>query len=256
MNMKLDCVLTAVNENILYLDFVPIFIKTWNKLYPNVDVKIILVSNNIPANLRDYEKNIILFKPIEKMSTAFISQYIRLLYPALLDYKNGIMITDMDILPMNRSYYTKNIEQFENDKLVYLRNVLLNSKQIAMCYNVATNKVWSEIFHIKNIEDIKNRLVDVYSSINYRVEVVNDNNESWCTDQSHLFKYVCNWNNKTNNFRILNDQRTGYHRLDRNRFILSKDIIENIKNGIYSDYHCYRPYSKYKEINDKIYECL
>ena len=32
--MKLDCVLTAVNDNRLYLDFVPIFIKTWNKLYP------------------------------------------------------------------------------------------------------------------------------------------------------------------------------------------------------------------------------
>ena len=33
--MKLDCVLTAVNENELYLDFIPIFIKTWNKLYPD-----------------------------------------------------------------------------------------------------------------------------------------------------------------------------------------------------------------------------
>ena len=47
--MKLDCVLTSVNENALYLGFVPIFIKTWNKLYPNVDVKIILIAKQIPA---------------------------------------------------------------------------------------------------------------------------------------------------------------------------------------------------------------
>ena len=40
--MKLDCVLTAVNENPLYLEFIPIFIKTWNKLYPGIDVKILL----------------------------------------------------------------------------------------------------------------------------------------------------------------------------------------------------------------------
>ena len=42
--MKLDCVLTAVNENPLYLELVPIFIKSWNKLYPDVDVKIILIA--------------------------------------------------------------------------------------------------------------------------------------------------------------------------------------------------------------------
>jgi hypothetical protein len=41
--MKLDCVLTAVNDNPLYLEFIPIFIKTWNKLYPGLDVKIVIV---------------------------------------------------------------------------------------------------------------------------------------------------------------------------------------------------------------------
>ena len=44
--MKLDCVLTAVNENHLYLDFIPLFVKTWKKLYPKVDVKIIFIGNN------------------------------------------------------------------------------------------------------------------------------------------------------------------------------------------------------------------
>jgi hypothetical protein len=46
--MILDCVLTSVNLNPLYIDFIPIFVKTWNKLYPNVDVKIILVGDEIP----------------------------------------------------------------------------------------------------------------------------------------------------------------------------------------------------------------
>ena len=49
--MKLDCVFTAVNENKLYLDFIPIFIKTWNKLYPDVDVKIVLIAKDIPEDL-------------------------------------------------------------------------------------------------------------------------------------------------------------------------------------------------------------
>ena len=74
VKLKLDCVLTAVNENRLYLDFIPIFIKTWNKLYPKTDVKIILIMNEIPSDLKEYSKNIIIFKPIENISTSFISQ--------------------------------------------------------------------------------------------------------------------------------------------------------------------------------------
>ena len=45
--MKLDCILTAVNDNPLYIEFIPIFVKTWNKLYPGIDVKIILVAKAI-----------------------------------------------------------------------------------------------------------------------------------------------------------------------------------------------------------------
>ena len=104
--MKLDTVLTAVNDNPLYIGFVPYFIRMWKLLYPDVNVKIVLVAEYIPENLKEYNDNLILFKPIEGISTAFTSQYIRLLYPNLLGCTNGVLITDMDIVPMNRTYYT------------------------------------------------------------------------------------------------------------------------------------------------------
>lgn len=95
--MKLDCVLTSVNEKQLYLYFVPIFIKTWNKLYPTVSVKIVLIMNTIPQELQEYKDNIILFEPIDNVKTSFTSQIIRLLYPCILDYENGVLITDIDM---------------------------------------------------------------------------------------------------------------------------------------------------------------
>ena len=254
--MKLDCILTSVNNHPLYIDFVPLFIKTWNKLYPNVNVKIILINDNIPENLSQYENNIILFKPIKNVSTAFTSQYIRNLYPALLtQYKNGIMITDIDILPMNRNYYVKNIENFSNDKFVYLRHVCIKEhKQIAMCYNVATSNIWSDIFNIKNIEDINNRLTNVFSNIEHEE---GHGKKGWCQDQIDLYKYVFDWNNKTNNFIILHDSNTGYKRLDRNTFDINNIQLQQLIHlGFFSDYHCYRPYNKYKDVNEKIYELL
>lgn len=253
--MKLECVVTVVNENKLYLDFVPIFIKTWNKLYPNVDVIIILIAKKIPENLLLYKNNIILFEPLECVLTSFISQFIRLLYLCILDYENGVLITDMDMLPMNTSYYTKNILDFDNDKFIYYReNVCFCYKQIAMCYNIATPKIWKDIFKINSLDDITSYIKNV-SDQNIIKE--GHNNIGWCIDQITLYDKVIDWNKKTNNFVKLNESQTGFKRLDRNTFNLDNiNIIKNITEGKYTDYHCYRPMSKYSDINWKIYNLL
>jgi len=246
--MKLDCIVTSVNNNPLYVDFIPLFIKTWNKLYPSVDIKIILIHTEIPEKMKIYKKHIILFPPLPNVCTAFTSQYIRLLYPALLNYQNGIMITDMDILPMNRKYFSTNIEHIQNHKFICMRNCLLSEKQMAMCYCVANNKTWGNIFQIKTLQDIKSRLIDINEHYNKNI--------SWFLDQIHLYHNVKYWDTKTNNCVILRDKQTKFNRLDRNTFTLNENMKHAIKSGKYSDYHCYRPYDKYKEINEKIFELL
>lgn len=253
--MKLDCILSAVNKNPLYMDFVPIFIKTWNKLYPNVDVKIVLIAQDIPQQLLEYKNNIILFKPIENVLTSFTSQFIRLLYPCILNYKNGVMITDIDMLPMNRTYYTENIKLYDNSKFIYYRgNVCFNEKQIAMCYNVATPDVWKSIFNINSLEDIILKIKDM-SKNNQIIE--GHGNVGWFIDQLTLYNNVNNWNNETGNFVCLQENKTGFNRLDRNTFDINNiNIRNNITNGLYTDYHCYRPMSVYSKINYEIYDLL
>ena len=252
--MKLDCVLTAVNENRLYLDFVPIFIKTWNKLYPNVDVKIILIAKNIPESLLLYKNNIIIFEPIENVLTSFTSQFIRLLYPCILNYKNGVLITDMDMLPMNSTYYTKNIIEVANNKFIYYRgNVCSDYKQIAMCYNVATPQIWKDIFKVNSIDDI----VSIIKKCNNNNTIKEGHgNTGWCIDQITLYNKLIEWNKKTNNFVRLDEKQTGFKRLDRNNFTININIRKNITAGNYTDYHCYRPMSKYSDINWEIYNLL
>ena len=254
--MKLDCVLTAVNEKQIYIDFIPFFIKAWKKLYPLVDIKIILVADKIPDNFLKYKNNIILFKPLDNIFTAYISQYIRLLYPCILKYKNGVLITDIDMIPMNKTYYTVNIEKHDNDKFIYFReNICLDFNQISMCYNVALPKIWSDIFSIKSIDDINNRLKDVFRK-NTILEGIK--NKGWGIDQVHLYSYVINWNNKTNNFVCLNEKETKFNRLNRHTFNINNfdEIGKKIKKGKFTDYHCYRPFNKYKKINNLILSLL
>ena len=254
--MKLDCILTSCNDNTMYCDFIPIFIKTWSKLYPDVDVKIIFISDSIPEKFKEYNNNIILYTPESNISTAFISQYIRLLYPALLNYKNGILITDMDILPMNKTYYKKNIEEYSDDKFIYLRDVCMEGKQIAMCYNVAISKIWKEIFNINSIEDINIRLKEVFYELKHGYQI---RGCGWGSDQIDLYTYVMEWNIKTNNFIKFSDCITGFSRLDRCESFstnISDELKNKIKSGFFSDYHCLRPYSTHKEINEQIYNLL
>ena len=253
--MLLDCVLTSVNENPLYLDFVPIFIQTWNKLYPDVDVKIILIAKEIPDKFLLFKNNIILFEPLDNVLTSFTSQIIRLLYPCILEYNNGVLITDIDMLPMNNTYYTNSITEYDINKFIYYReNICLYEKQIAMCYNVATPKIWKDIFKIDSLYDIKNYIINVSDK-----NIIKEGNENigWSLDQVTLYNKITEWNKRTCNFVRLYEKKTGFKRLHRNTFDISNvKLRKNISKGYYTDYHCYRPMSKYYEMNWEIYNLL
>ena len=202
--IKLDCVLTAVNENPLYIDFVPLFIKTWNKLYPNVDVRIILIVKRIPNNLLPYKNNLILFEPLNNISTSFTSQFIRNLYPCILNYKNGVMITDIDNLPMNRTFITKNIENIPDNKWVNLRD-WCTKNQISMCWQVAKPDTWKQVFNINNLQDIKDTLVSVNKTIKY---VDGSIEGAWFTDQLFLYEKVMKCNSNSKNYVFFKDKET------------------------------------------------
>jgi len=119
--MILTDVLTATDLNPMYYNFIPIFIKAWRKLFPEINIHIILIANELIEELESYKAYIKLFKPIDGISTAFIAQNIRLFYPCLLnDAKGGILITDMEgyknnkwekILKRNKKKAVKNPDE-------------------------------------------------------------------------------------------------------------------------------------------------
>ena len=245
--MKLDCVLTSVNLNKKYSQFIPLFIKSWNKLLPHVDVKIVLINDSIPKEYEMYKSNIILFKPIDNIFTAFIAQYIRILYPALLNYKNGILISDVDMIPTNEKYYTENIKNIQDDKFVIFRNVIpIELTQYPICYNIATSNVWKNIFDINNIEDVKNRLIKANSEIKYANA---RGGSGWDKDQRDLYSRLVMYENKV----ILNDKANKFKRLNRFKFNKDINVIKNdIINKIYTDYHAEYDY----ELNNKIIDLI
>jgi hypothetical protein len=152
--MKIDCVLSATNSK--YSHCALHFVKFWKKLFPEIDVKIIFVGKAIPNKLNSIRDKCILLDTnnpiISNLRTAYLAQNVRLYYPALLPHSGSVLISDIDMFPMNRSYYTEPIRDIPNDAFVTYRN------SYSMCYNTASPKTWSEVFGIKSINDTLNAL--------------------------------------------------------------------------------------------------
>ena len=266
--MRLDTVLTSVNINELYIDFIPNFVDHWKILFPEINIVIVLISDYIPEKFLQYEKYIILYSnKLKTIPSAFQSMCIRNLYPCLLENYGNILISDIDMMPMNRKYYETPIIDLSENKFVTYRDVLINIEEYPMCYNIANTKVWSDIFNIKSINELDNLLSAWYEESNYKITnptLSGINN----FDQKILFKYLQKFNLKTGNLIVLNDSMCSYHRLDRLRtnnilhtyvgdlFINNEINPIDIKNRKFSDYHSLRPYELYKIYNDKIKNSL
>ena len=84
-----------------------------------------------------------------------------------------------------------------------------------MCYSVATPQIWKEIFNVNSLDDIVNYIKDIN---NKNIIKEGHGNIGWSLDQKELFKKVFQWKEKTNNFITLNQNQTGFRRLDRKYF--------------------------------------
>lgn len=243
--MKLGTIITATNLNPLYSDFIPMFVDAWKRLFPECDIVVLLIADSIPDHLEAYKHSIRLIEPNPNLHSAFHAQCIRLLYPQCIERDEGVLITDMDMIPLNRSYYEDSIRHVLPDTFVSYRN---NSypDELYMCYNVAHPSVWKQMFEGETLEQWYS--LDFYDG--------NSGGSGWNIDQRVLTK---KFDQHSGNRVILSDRITRYYRLCRSDNQAFQDVhklCSDVRNGVYSDYHCLRPYSDYKEINDKIVSSL
>lgn len=245
--MKLGAVIASSDLNPMYSDFIPFFIKAWLTLFPEINVIVVLIADFIPEHLLEYEKYINLFKPLVNIHTAYQAQMIRLLYPRDINCNEGVLITDIDMIPMNKSYYVDSISNISDDAFVSYRDVLY-PKQLAMCYIIASSNTWTSVIGNEPTEVLlKKYYNNKYDGIPGSI--------GWYSDQEILVNAYDIYKGEK---IMLNDKFTGFNRLNRieensfNKYKLTNSILKKE----YSDYHCLKPYTYYKIINDYILECL
>lgn len=243
--------LTATDSNPLYSDFIPKFVEAWSRVVPEADICILYIANSLPDSLARYSKHIRVIAPIPGMHTAFQAQCIRLLYPRQIARNEGVLITDMDMFPLNRSYYVNSIRDAPDTAFVVYRDVCLPT-EISMCYNVAHPGTWASVFGTRPTNELTE---EWYRPSGYDGA---HGGQGWSTDQKILVNAFNEWSGPK---IILSDSITKFARLDR---AMPMDLWDRerhrirslILQGYFADYHCLRPYSQFRELNDWVVSCL
>lgn len=259
--MKIDFVLTSSNISGHYLELYPHIFDVWKQLF-GLDCYLVLVAEEIPAELEEYSAYILLFPPIEEVNSIFVAQTVRVLYPCLYPDKN-ILITDVDIFPVSTDYFLRPITDLAENKFISYRDKYLKQKMLAVCYNLAKGSTYREIFKSSTLSEIRDLIQTWYQPYKDKYDGTK-NCPGWFTDQKKLFEYCQRFSDsseKNQRLVILKDSETGFKRLDKRErnYIRANfsEVLEKFSHrAAWTDFHCIKPYSKLKrqiiQIKDQI----
>jgi len=244
--MKLTTVISSVNSNPDYYNFLPYQILFWTKF--GIKFICIYVGEQIPSELQQYKEHIILWDKNKDLHSAYVAQNIRIFYAGLINLPDDecIMLTDMDMLPCSKSYYTDNLEKYTKEDFIYYRTIH-PTENIYICYNTAHPSLWGKIFGINSIDDIEKEL-----NLNY-CKGYNGvpGSTGWCSDQELLAIKLLNYNKLDGSIKINNY----FHSLKKTiKRLEVRDYINYLQNGnnnflhLYDDVHFHRSFSANKQL--------
>jgi hypothetical protein len=250
--MKLDCALVACNNSTHYLDFWPIVKRAWWEIV-GIPCIMVYVDDTLPDHLKD-DPAVRHFKPIEGWPTATQAQIIRLLYPALLQCEGAVVLSDMDIVPLQKDWFVEGFEKADIRQFVSLRGIDEGNKEIYMCYVGATPTVFRAIFNVQSEDEIRTLFTRLSSHFFADGQ---HGGKGWCLDQQILYTYI------KHILSVCPDSLAGYPwtatipRLDRSRpqewLQVEEDLCKRISSKAYVDFHM-PPYIRFQGQIQRIVE--
>lgn len=247
--MYLDLCLLSCDLNPTYYDFFPLIKKSWKRVV-GIDCILILIATEIPPSLQSEKESILLFPPIPNIPTAFQAQCIRVLYPCLLSSKKGIIISDMDIIPLDNDFFCKTIQKLPETSFCIYRDVISEYRQYPICYCSASSETWRNVFRIYTTDDIVQTLTKWFSKNDYAISSASS--EMWAQDQLQLFRCISEYTQRGGDVVKFTDEQTHFTRLDRGDILYIKENVAllktQIKKGQFSDFHLPRPFQNYQTL--------
>lgn len=234
--MEIDRVILSTDDNPDYIQFWPIVAKAWKKM--GIKPTLALIGDS-HTQIDETLGEVIRFSPIAGVPTALQAQVIRLLLPVYYP-DECCLISDIDILPLRRTYFVDSIKHVPEDAFVVYRDRAFdsNTPQFPMCYVVAKGGAFMSLFQIKTSEEIP-LIIQKWHQLNW----------GWTTDQRVLYDSLIRWDHFQK--RCVKLGHKVKRRIDRGKWEKYKEI-SSLRRGYYIDAHLPRPYDQYKTSIDPL----
>lgn len=227
--LKIDRVILSTNNSHDYIQFWPLIAKVWKEKM-GIQPTLALIGDDdvqVDTSLGD----VVRFKPIPGVPTWFYAQIVRLLFPAY--YPNDIcMISDIDMLPLNRNYFEQSMEFITDPAALVIFRDKSAPDRYPMCYIVGRGATFQELFNLENLDQIPNRVAEWFKL-----------GLDWYTDETVLYRAITNWSKYHTHVAKLgygDEQETD--RICRSKWQYD---LDRLRSGGYVDAHLPRPYCKH-----------
>lgn len=251
--LKIDRVILATDSNPMYLEFWSLTAKVWRQVTGFRPTLVLVADSSVTVD--ETLGDVIRFEPIPGIPTSLQAQVIRLLIPALFP-DDGCILSDIDMIPLQKDYFINSVIAAPDDCFVVYRNLAngLADDHYPMCYNAAKGRVFAELFGITGVAQAKINSSSQDANIENTTNIIIANIRAiitswaqlgfgWRTDEIVLTKAIKNWSKYHTNVIKLNHD-TG-PRIDRSNW--EYDLMRLNSNAHYIDAHMLRPYTKYKK---------
>ena len=261
--MRLTHVVSACDLNPTYLGFVKFFIQAWKLLFPEVTIVVAIIAQEIPKKLLPYKDSLRLFQPIQGVPTAFQAQCIRLLIPGTLPDAEGVITSDIDMLPMNRKFYTDPIAQFKSKEDIFFSyrtnqpHPPSYERHLWMCYNIASGSTWRSIFwpsDVENEDETMRKILADWHAQKLGPYYIR-RGRAWFTDQIKLTQAVRQWVEEGKG-RFVAGKGGNFQRIRRAGGPVTGRHIEGVKKLLYSDYHMKHPSHAHQQTIERVVAAL
>lgn len=184
--MKVERVILATNDNPAYYPYWPAASKAWSDIIGFKPTLILIATQEFMdqhPKIFDQKKfgPIIRMDPIEGMSTAKQAQAVRLFAPSYFP-DEVCMTSDIDMIPLSRSYFRNNVKKHPKDAFVAWRWTH-GRDEYTICYLSALGKTFMDIFNMTSPRQIPQKLKEVDSL-----------NLGWFSDQIYVTTKAREWN--------------------------------------------------------------
>lgn len=239
--MKIDRVLMSCDDNPLYVDFWEPVSKVWTEKMGIVPT-LLYFGTGTPS---ERYGEVVKFEDKSKHPSYLKTLWSRYWYPSTCP-DMVFCISDIDMIPLNKHYFTDTIESIPNTAYVNL----VEHMPLPSCYHVAKGKLFK---YALELPDSFEESLDLVSAPDLAVGHPEFDFPHWGSDEVYATRMIVSkFRSGTIDFRVVS--RKPYEgRLDRSNWNYD---AKNISSGRYLDCHSIRPYSTHREEIDKLIEMI